>query len=290
MAAPDVRELTVPEGLSTVEAALHLPLGMIEITRFNFPCFDRTFVDSRRDWIDLCLTQRPLNTRARFADRWGPQRFEKVGQVFFVPRGEAMQFKNDGGPTVSVACHLKPEPIREYAPHGAAWTSRRIEAGLNVASDTIRLLMRRLADELRTPRFASQAMAELIVGQIVIEIARFGYSTEDAGSIGGLAAWRLRRIDERLTEIRAPPTLTELAEACNLSVRQLTRAFRASRNCSICDYINQTRIETAKRLLRSGESIKAIAISMGFSSASHFTQAFRRVTGVTPRYFRTARP
>jgi AraC family transcriptional regulator len=285
--APEVID---PDAMMKVEAELRVPIGTVQLMRFNLPAgLDNGFVDDARDWIDLCLTPRPRNTRARFCDRWGPNRFEKVGQVFLIPRGETMQFKTDGGAQTSVVCHLEPEPLREWLPKGAAWAERRIEAGLNVGNDTIRMLMRRLADELRTPRFASHAMAELIAGQIAIEIARFTCHAEDASSSGGLAAWRLRRIDERLTEVREPPTLTELAEACNMSVRQLTRSFRASRDCSIGDYINQTRIETAKRLLMGGESVKAIAISMGFSSASHFTQAFRRATGFTPRSFRATR-
>jgi AraC family transcriptional regulator len=72
-----------------------------------------------------------------------------------------------------------------------------------------------------------------------------------------------------------------------MSVRQLTRGFRASRGCSIGDYINQSRIDTAKRLLGGEDSVKAIARAMGFASASSFSYAFRRGAGVTPRQFRT---
>jgi AraC family transcriptional regulator len=103
---------------------------------------------------------------------------------------------------------------------------------------------------------------------------------------GGLAAWRLRLIDERLREIRAAPTLEELAKLCNLSVRQLTRGFRASRGRSIGEHVAQCRIENAKRLLATDESVKAIAYSLGFSSPSSFSFAFRRATGETPREFR----
>jgi AraC family transcriptional regulator len=94
-------------------------------------------------------------------------------------------------------------------------------------------------------------------------------------------------IEERLREVRSPPTLTELAELCGLSIRQLTRGFRASRGCSIGDYIARTRMDNAKRLLGQGESIKSIAFSMGFGSPSGFCYAFRRATGSTPRQFRT---
>jgi AraC family transcriptional regulator len=46
-------------------------------------------------------------------------------------------------------------------------------------------------------------------------------------------------------------------------------------------------METAKRLLMAGDSVKAIAFSMGFASPSSFTFAFRRTVGVSPSHFRT---
>jgi AraC family transcriptional regulator len=101
-----------------------------------------------------------------------------------------------------------------------------------------------------------------------------------------LAPWRLRIIDERLEALRVAPTLAELAGLCSLSVRQLTRGFRASRGCSIGEYVAQSQIDHAKRLLASEESVKTIAYSMGFASPSSFSYAFRRATGLTPRQFR----
>jgi AraC family transcriptional regulator len=279
----------ISPGMVVVEAELRVPMATVQLTRFDLPCLDQTFIDDRRDWIDVCLTPRPSNTRARFRDRWGPHRFEKVGSVFLMPRGEAIQFRTDGGRQRSLVCQLEQELISEWLHENLDWSGRRVEAGLDLTNDTIRSLMLRLADELSCPGFASQAMAELLVGQIAIEVARFGRDADDELGGGGLAAWRLRRVDERLAEVREPPTLGELAQACNMSVRQLTRAFRASRGCSIGDYIDRTRMETAKRLLAGEESIKSIAISMGFSSASHFSQAFRRATGHSPRGFRATR-
>ena len=147
--------------------------------------------------------------------------------------------------------------------------------------------MRRLGQELRYPGFARELMAELIAGQIAVELCRYCAAIDEAPGAGGLASWRLRLIDERLAEVREAPTLTELAKLCSMSVRQLTRGFRASRGCSIGDYITQSRIDTAKRLLANEDSIKAIARAMGFASASSFSYAFRRGAGVTPRQFRT---
>jgi AraC-like DNA-binding protein len=78
-------------------------------------------------------------------------------------------------------------------------------------------------------------------------------------------------------------------ELCKLSVRQLTRGFRVSRGCSIGDYVANNRIERAKRLLASAQSIKTIAYSLGFNSSSGFCFAFRRATGMTAGEFRACR-
>jgi AraC family transcriptional regulator len=69
-------------------------------------------------------------------------------------------------------------------------------------------------------------------------------------------------------------------------VRQLTRGFRMSRNRSIGDHVAQCRIDNAKQMLATEQSIKAIAYTLGFASPSSFSVAFRRATGETPSQFR----
>jgi AraC family transcriptional regulator len=270
--------------VTEVEAELRLPLGTAQLARLHVPCSDHSFA-VEFDRIDLCLTPRPRNTRARFLDRWGPHRFEKLGSVFVMPRGEPVQVRTDGGTQRSIVCHLASAQVQDLLQERLDW-SDHLEAGLDVANQTVPLLLRRLARELHAPGFASEAMAELILGQIVLELARYNQALRGGSEAAALAGWRLRRIDERLAEVGEAPTLAELAGLCHLSVRQLTRAFRAARGCSIGDYLNRSRIETAKQLLARDEPVKSVALSMGFASASHFSQAFRRATGMTPSAFR----
>jgi AraC family transcriptional regulator len=272
----------------TIEAELRTPIATTQLVRFDMPESSDSIYDEKEIyWLDLCLTPRPRNTRARYSDRWSPHRFERVGPVFMLPSGEALQFRSEGGRQASIVCQLRPEPTREWLEQDLEWTDRRLQASLDISNPNVRGLLRRLAQEMRYPGLASEMMAELITGQIAIELGRFCAAIDEAPGTGGLATWRMRTIDERLAEVREAPTLTELARLCNISVRQLTRGFRASRGCSIGDYISQSRIDTAKRLLARDESIKSIARSMGFASASSFSYAFRRGAGVTPRQFRT---
>ena len=144
----------------------------------------------------------------------------------------------------------------------------------------------RLVEEARHPGFASQLIVELIAVQLAVELSRYWAAIAEGPVTGGLAPWRLRLIDERLREVRAVPTLAELAGLCRLSVRQLTRGFRASRGCSIGDYVAQSQVDHARRLLATDQPVKAIAYSLGFSSPSKLALAFRRRTGETPREFR----
>ncbi len=109
---------------------------------------------------------------------------------------------------------------------------------------------------------------------------------EEKQVAGGLPGWRLRLIDQRLHDEPMPPSLAELAELCRLSVRQLSRAFRASRGQSIGSYIAERRLDHARRMLTAGMSVKAVAYSTGFSAPSNFTAAFVRATGETPRQYR----
>lgn len=272
----------------TIEAEVRAPLATAQLARFAVTePVDRILHQEGSYWIDLCLTPRPPNTRACYRDRWSPHRFERLGNIFLVPPGQRVQTRTDGGPPQdSLLCRLRPEAVNEYVESELEWTDRGLEASLDISNPNIRGLLLRLTEEMRHPGFASQVLVELITAQLTIELARYCESFRDGGATGGLAPWRLRLIDERLHDAREAPTLSELASLCNLSVRQLTRGFRASRGRSIGDHVAQCRIDHAKRLLASDQSVKAIAYSLGFASPSSFSFAFRRATGKTPREFR----
>jgi len=270
-----------------VEGELHAPAASAQLVRFNFPQpIEAVMQVSDTFRIDLCLTPRPRNARAAYPARWGRRRFERLGKVFVVPPGESMLAASDGHcQQASLVCSFRPQALPVPPEVAQPWSDQRLAAGLDLRDTTIRSLLLRLARETRAPGFASAVLVELLAAQLAIELVRHGAAL--GGERGaGLAAWQLRRIDERLRELDAPPTLGELAALCGLSVRQLTRGFRASRGCSVGDSVALARVERAKTLLRRDGSVKAIAFALGFSSASSFCQAFRRATGESPGHFR----
>lgn len=198
-----------------------------------------------------------------------------------------MQAVSDGYcQQTSIICECYPQAMNAWFDRELEWTERRLLANLDIREPSIRMLLQRLAHEARHPGFASEALVELIAVQIAIELVRYHRAIDCETAPGGLSGWRLGIIDERLGEVREPPTLSELAELCHISVRQLTRGFRVSRGCSIGDYIASKLVDHARHLLATEQSVKAIAYSLGFASSSAFCFAFRRATGETPTQYR----
>ena len=64
--------------------------------------------------------------------------------------------------------------------------------------------------------------------------------------------------------------------------------FKDKTSMTVMDYIADRRINMAKRmLLNTGSTITEIAGKCGYSSASYFTQAFKKLVGKTPAEFRS---
>jgi AraC family transcriptional regulator len=66
-----------------------------------------------------------------------------------------------------------------------------------------------------------------------------------------------------------------------------SRLFKQSTGLSPYQYVTNSRIEKAKRLLvQTEEAINQIGQQVGFPNQSHFTNVFRKAMGVTPKAYR----
>ena len=110
---------------------------------------------------------------------------------------------------------------------------------------------------------------------------------EDLPSPRGLSRRALRlAIDYVETHLGDSLTLDDLACAVGVSRFHFARLFRISMGASPMEYLLRSRIERAKQILRRSEQpLCEIAVSLGFCDQSHFSRAFRRYAGVTPREF-----
>jgi AraC-like DNA-binding protein len=83
-------------------------------------------------------------------------------------------------------------------------------------------------------------------------------------------------------------TLPRLSEKLSISPQQLSEILNAKLNKSFYEYVNEFRINEAKRLLteQPDDKISYIAQKSGFNSQSSFYNAFNKATGESPGSYR----
>ncbi|MCR2802480.1 AraC family transcriptional regulator [Paenibacillus soyae] len=72
-----------------------------------------------------------------------------------------------------------------------------------------------------------------------------------------------------------------------LSPQYVSRLFREQTGQGLHDYISQTRVEAAKKLLLEGTSIDETAGQVGFASGHAFIRVFKKYEGITPGKYKT---
>jgi len=77
--------------------------------------------------------------------------------------------------------------------------------------------------------------------------------------------------------------LEELEQVSGCDRWQLSRDFRALFGTSPYRYLQQRRVDLAKRLLREGATLADAAHGAGFADQSHFGRTFRKAVGLTPK-------
>ena len=138
------------------------------------------------------------------------------------------------------------------------------------------------ADRLRKECALLETLGELVLHHAAA--SRSGCLTPTAPRTTA-ALCRVRDLLE--TEYSRTVTIGELAREAGLSTFHLIRVFRAAFGLPPYKYLEQVRIQQARRLIRHGFPLTHVVHATGFSDQSHLTRYFKRIVGVTPgRYAR----
>lgn len=99
----------------------------------------------------------------------------------------------------------------------------------------------------------------------------------------------LKAVTSMESHVGDPLSLTQIALMAQVSTRHLNRLFVDAFGQSVMEYYRDLRLDTARRLIRStAVSIGEIADATGFSSAGHFSNAYKERFGLRPRTDRRA--
>lgn len=82
-------------------------------------------------------------------------------------------------------------------------------------------------------------------------------------------------------------TREHIADSLFMTPEYLAKLYKRKTGRTIKDYINQYRIEQAKKMLQNGEqNISDVAVSVGYENFSYFSTIFKKYEGISPGEYR----
>ncbi len=151
----------------------------------------------------------------------------------------------------------------------------------------LRFILRMLLQEIQKTGADREPMCQNLLNVLILQMQRrreltlLGSSTRQ---VSRECANVRRYIDAHFKE---PLTLDELAEKAHLNKFYLSHEFKSAYGMSPINYMIACRVRESKHLLATTDySLSQIASFVGFSSASYFSQSFKRATGISPQEFR----
>lgn len=198
----------------------------------------------------------------------------------------------DRGTTFVPAPHVLHDILRELDPAGDDRSERAFPFVLGPCEASVfwrhHELVRRLqsaqADSLE-PLWADVTALQIVADVLEAAFARHsvprkrrrnGTEADHADRAEAAKTYLAGRLAERLT-------LEEVARAVHASPFHLARIFQQQTGVPIHRYLTRLRLRASlERLADGANDLTALALELGFSSHSHFTDAFRREFGRTP--------
>jgi len=83
-----------------------------------------------------------------------------------------------------------------------------------------------------------------------------------------------------------PPSLTDLASEVEISLKKLKEGFKQVYGASVFVFLLDYKMQVSKTLLSSGNyNVNEVALKVGYSTATHFINAFKKKFGTTPKKY-----
>ncbi|MCL9968209.1 MAG: AraC family transcriptional regulator [Aquirufa antheringensis] len=101
---------------------------------------------------------------------------------------------------------------------------------------------------------------------------------------------RMHRIHQFVeANFQKPIDTQQIANEVNLSLPAFCRYFKKTTKLTYTDFVNQYRVQYAKKLLIQDKNVTETCFESGFESLSYFNRIFKKWTGESPSIFKNQR-
>jgi transcriptional regulator GlxA family with amidase domain len=173
------------------------------------------------------------------------------------------------------AVEVDPDPI--FVRDGNVWTSAGVTAGMDLALALVE-------DDL------GRDVALAVARRLVLFLRRPANQSQFSAQLGAQLAERdgLREAQRHVVEHPGSDcSVPALARLAAMSERNFTRCFTAEVGVTPGRYVEQVRVETARRLLEdTDDGVEAVAQAAGFGTAETMRRAFLRLLRTSPTEYR----
>ncbi len=215
-----------------------------------------------------------------FEDRVnGASALRTAGQLLFHPLGvgHANHYGKEGARILGIALE---RAWLDEACAGCILPEHSVELGGSASHLALRL-HRELYEEDPAARLALEGL----VLELAAAVSRRALPPPDRRT----PRWLTRVLELLHAHLGRPLRLAALSAEAAVHPVHLLRTFKSSVGCTPAEYSRRLRVDWAReQIIRGGTPLVEIALRAGFSSQAHFTNTFKRVTGVTPSQCRDA--
>jgi AraC family transcriptional regulator len=193
------------------------------------------------------------------------------------------------GPADVIHLHMDDQVLENRARQGMDLTHFALHDRFRFEDGMVTQLGRQLLAAAGSEHALGQLYIESLANTLSYHLIEHHATHERriGGTGARLPAPVLARIDAYLeASAEQAITLEVLAGLANLSVFHFARRFKQTTGQSPYQYVLAWKIRRARQLLRAGElPVANISDALGFASPTHFSAAFKRAVGLSPREF-----
>jgi AraC-like DNA-binding protein len=213
------------------------------------------------------------------------------GLELFAEAKDKIATVGDGDDFFAVGAHIALDP------QGGQLLSEVLPPLLHVGGSSseasaMRWLLDQLVREVVADRPGAMLASRQLAQLLCVQVIRSYLEASGPHLVGWMRALGDERIAPALRLMHREPgrpwQLGELAKEVAMSRTSFAMRFKATAGVAPLTYLQNLRMRFAEHALREGSmSVSELGLSLGYSSESAFSNAFKRTTGMAPKRYRS---